>query len=98
MDKDDFENAMLGLDRPDPAATRGDVVGDMGLGRQLLLLKWLVEGSYINIPGYEFEGRSFSEILEKLKEPMDIDGDNESMSPLIYRDSKDMNGQCFRKP
>jgi len=30
---------------------------DLGLGRQQLLLKWLLEGEYVSVPGYEVRGQ-----------------------------------------
>ncbi len=79
MDRYSFESAKLDLNRP--AGTQGDTIGDMGLGRQQLLLKWLIEGRYVDVPGLDLKGIPFSAILEKLKDPMDMDQDGEDEEP-----------------
>jgi len=38
------------LDVEPPASAGSDPYGDLGLGRQQLLLKWLLEGEYIRVP------------------------------------------------
>ena len=66
MPKDEFERAKLNVMPPtDPAGN--DPTGDLGLGRQGLLLKWLLEGQYIEVPGHPMSGESLGTILEILK-------------------------------
>ncbi len=79
MDREGFENAMLKLNPP--TGEQGDVTGDMGLGRQLLLLKWLLEGAYVQVPGLELAGKDFAEIFAILKEKLDVDGDGTADEP-----------------
>ena len=79
MNREDFESALLSINRP--AGTMGDTIDDMGLGRQQLLLKWLVEGSYVEVPGLDLKGMDFRQILEELKKPMDVDGDGHEDEP-----------------
>jgi hypothetical protein len=48
---DHFTNAVLDLEPPQTTANSGDdPIGDAGLGRQLLLLKWVLEGVYVPVP------------------------------------------------
>jgi pimeloyl-ACP methyl ester carboxylesterase len=54
--KADFESARLPLDRP-PDTGGSDSVGDMGLGRQQLLLKWVLEGEYVRLDDYRPAGQ-----------------------------------------
>ncbi|MCU0255685.1 MAG: Ig-like domain-containing protein, partial [Vicinamibacterales bacterium] len=66
MPKAEFEAARLNIEPP--RNSRGtDTTGDLGLGRQQLLLKWLLEGEYIDVPGSPVFGRPLAEILEILK-------------------------------
>ena len=61
-----FETARFDVEPPDSSGS--DSVGDMGLGRRSLLLKWLLEGAYVTgVPGYSVAGRSLDLILEDLK-------------------------------
>ena len=45
-----------------------DASGDMGLGRQQLLLKWVTEGAYVDIPQYSLRGPSFADILTRMRD------------------------------
>ena len=64
--KELFESARL--DVAPPASGGSDAVGDIGLGRRSLLLKWLLEGAYVmGVPGYNLEGRRLDLILADLK-------------------------------
>ncbi|HET7694175.1 MAG TPA: PKD domain-containing protein [Vicinamibacterales bacterium] len=61
-----FETARF--DVKPPSSGGSDAVGDMGLGRRSLLLKWLLEGAYVTgVPGFTLEGRSLDLILNDLK-------------------------------
>ena len=76
--KHEFEHARLNVFAP-VSDSGTDATGDLGLGRQQLLLKWLLEGKYISIagngqnPGYIgpsgqnlLEGRPLNLILAEL--------------------------------
>jgi PKD repeat protein len=56
MAKADVESGRLPLDRP-PDTGGSDAVGDMGLGRQQLLLKWVLEGEYVRLDDYSLAGQ-----------------------------------------
>ena len=56
-----FEDAQLDLELP--ASTGTDATGDLGLGRQQLLLKWLLEGEYVDVPGFNLEGKPLDDVL-----------------------------------
>ncbi|MFM7103483.1 MAG: hypothetical protein ACKO3N_20235, partial [Verrucomicrobiota bacterium] len=46
------EHFMFGrLDLEQPPAIGGDPIGDAGFGRQMLLLKWVLEGEYVPLDG-----------------------------------------------
>lgn len=61
-----FETARFDVEPPTSGGS--DAIGDMGLGRRSLLLKWLLEGAYVTgVPGYNVAGRSLDSILEDLK-------------------------------
>ena len=66
VSKTEFESAKLNIDRP-TGSGGSDNVGDIGLGRQQLLLKWLLEGEYINVPGMLATGKPLEEILTTLR-------------------------------
>jgi hypothetical protein len=61
MSKEAFEAAEL-LNGT-PLYKTGDTTGDLGMGRQTLLLLWILEGEYV--PGYA--GPDLSQLLSKLK-------------------------------
>ncbi|MBS1817887.1 MAG: PKD domain-containing protein [Acidobacteria bacterium] len=64
--KELFETAKFDVMPPNSGGS--DAVGDMGLGRRSLLLKWLLEGAYVSgVPGQSLEGRSLDAILKDLK-------------------------------
>ena len=66
MSKDDFERAKLNVMPPvDPVGS--DPTGDLGLGRQGLLLKWVLEGAYVEVPGRPMSGAPLESILDTLK-------------------------------
>ena len=46
---------------PAPTSGGSDEVGDIGLGRQQLQLKWLLEGEYITVPGQFLTGKPLDE-------------------------------------
>ncbi|HKX63659.1 MAG TPA: PKD domain-containing protein, partial [Verrucomicrobiae bacterium] len=46
--REHFEFAVMSLEKPPPFGD--DPVGDAGMGRHLLLLKWLLEGEYVDLP------------------------------------------------
>jgi len=48
VSREEFEGARLSI-MPPPASGGSDAFGDMGLGRQQLLLKWLLEGQYVDV-------------------------------------------------
>ncbi|HEX6973115.1 MAG TPA: Ig-like domain-containing protein, partial [Vicinamibacterales bacterium] len=61
-----FETARFDVERPTSGGS--DAVGDMGLGRRSLLLKWVLEGAYVTgVPGRNVAGRSLDAILTDLK-------------------------------
>ncbi|MGC4081214.1 MAG: Ig-like domain-containing protein [Vicinamibacterales bacterium] len=65
--KELFETARFDVNPP--ASGGSDAVGDMGLGRRSLLLKWLLEGAYVTgVPGYTLDGKSLDAILNDLKQ------------------------------
>jgi hypothetical protein len=65
VSRDEFEAAQLNI--LPPASGGSDPTGDMGLGRQQLLLKWLLEGEYVSVPGFSLAGLSLDTILDRLK-------------------------------
>ncbi|MFZ4858363.1 MAG: PKD domain-containing protein [Desulfuromonadaceae bacterium] len=66
MSRENFESGEL--DANPPTSVAGDVTGDMGLGRQLLLLKWVLEGEYVKgVPGFNLEGKKLGDILNAMK-------------------------------
>jgi triacylglycerol esterase/lipase EstA (alpha/beta hydrolase family) len=75
MPKEEFETARLNLSPP-VSDSGSDATGDLGLGRQQLLLKWLLEGQYVwlrHLHAYEgsdgsnlLQGRDLDTILAKL--------------------------------
>jgi PKD repeat protein len=79
MTRENFEKAEL--DIHPPTGDQGDIIGDMGLGRQILLLKWLIEGCYVDVPGMDLKGKAFKDIFNILKTPWDIDNDGEVEEP-----------------
>src|SRR6185436_14817843 len=54
--REPFEQAKL--DVLPPASSGTDAAGDVGLGRQQLLLKWLLEGEYVSLPSYDVTGKT----------------------------------------
>jgi hypothetical protein len=64
VSRERFESARL--DVLPPVSGGSDPTGDLGLGRQQLLLKWLLEGEYVDVPGYSLAGRDLEEILATL--------------------------------
>lgn len=62
----EFENARLNVNPPVGSGSDG-AVGDLGLGRQQLLLKWLLEGEYIDVPGQSVAGLPLDQILDRLR-------------------------------
>jgi len=46
-----------------------------------LLLKWLVEGAYVDVPGRDLSAKDFVEILDILQQPLDVDGDGVDDEP-----------------
>jgi len=65
VQKEQFESAQLDLLPPVSSGT--DAAGDLGLGRQQLLLKWLLEGEYIDVPGFNVAGQPLDEVLATLQ-------------------------------
>lgn len=70
MSRPEFESAKINVNPPAPS-TSGDAIGDMGLGRQTLLLKWLLEGAYVDLGSHwtttNLAGKPLKEILGTLK-------------------------------
>ena len=64
VSKDAFESAKLGV--LPPSSSGSDAVGDAGLGRQQLLLKWLLEGQYVTVPQLAPNPAPLESILTKL--------------------------------
>ncbi len=62
--KDGFEAGRVNILMPQNK--KGDTTGDLAMGRQQLLLLWLLGGEYVNVPGYNVTGTPLSEILLKL--------------------------------
>ena len=50
-----------------PKNTDGDPTGDLAMGRQQLLLLWLLGGEYVEVPGYNVKGVPLPDILLKLQ-------------------------------
>ena len=68
--KEHFDQAQLDVLPPEGAGA--DAMGDAGLGRQLLLLKWLLEGEYVQLmpaANREVEGESLDLIYDRFKDP-----------------------------
>jgi PKD repeat protein/methionine-rich copper-binding protein CopC len=70
FNRDEFYAASLNIDPPQ--SEQGDTTGDLGLGRQQLLAKWVLEGRYVSVPGFNLVGRPLSEILRTLREQTKI--------------------------
>ncbi|WP_145018444.1 Ig-like domain-containing protein [Geobacter argillaceus] len=72
MSREEFESAQLNVNPP-PGSTPGDAIGDMGLGRQMLLLKWLIEGAYVDLgtTPNPLQGKSLMDILKLLRTQVD---------------------------
>ena len=70
VEKEQFENARLDVNPPRKSGN--DPTGDLGLGRQQLLLKWLLEGEYITVPGYHLQGRPLEDIMTELRDATGI--------------------------
>ena len=66
VEKERFENAKLDVEPPRQEGN--DPTGDLGLGRQQLLLKWVLEGEYITPPGWHVAGRALEEIMSELRD------------------------------
>jgi PKD repeat protein len=64
--RDAFEAAELDI-LPPRGSSGNDLTGDLGLGRQQLLLKWVLEGEYVDIPGYAVAGKSLESIMTTLR-------------------------------
>ncbi len=66
--REEFEQARLNIDPPTSAGGT-DVTGDIGLGRQQLLLKWLLEGEYVILPGNDrsLVGADLEQVLSRLR-------------------------------
>jgi hypothetical protein len=80
MIREEFEAARLNIDAG-RNTDDDDAAGDKGLGRQQLLLKWLIEGTYIEIPDYDLSGKEFKEILDQFKQPLDVNNDGQPDEP-----------------
>ncbi|MCU1382349.1 MAG: Neogenin [Acidobacteria bacterium] len=63
-----FVSGELDLDLP-PNSGGDDTYGDHGLGRQQLLLKWLLEGEWVSVIPYNLGGADLNSILKKVKVP-----------------------------
>ena len=59
--REDFESGKLNV--LPPQSSGGDATGDLGLGRQQLLLLWLLGGEYVQVPAVA-PGRSLDDILQ----------------------------------
>ena len=66
--REEFEQARLNIDPPTSAGGT-DVTGDLGLGRQQLLLKWLLEGEYVVLPNNDrsLVGVDLEQVLARLR-------------------------------
>jgi PKD repeat protein len=69
MPVEPFQNAEL-LNGT-PLYKKGDTTGDLGMGRQTLLLLWTLDGEYVT--GYQGELPDLSEILNRLQHKADPD-------------------------
>jgi len=63
--KDGFDAGRINI--LPPQNKQGDTSGDLAMGRQQLLLLWLLGGEYVSIPGFSVVGKPLDEILELLK-------------------------------
>ncbi len=63
-----FTNAVLDLEANTAYLGGSDPIGDAGLGRQLLLLKWLLEGEYlrVNHPPINLAGEDLDTVWQRL--------------------------------
>ncbi len=57
-----------------PLYKKGDTTGDLGMGRQSLLLLWTLDGEYVT--GYQGQLPDLSEILDRLQHKADADNPN----------------------
>ena len=64
VSKESFEDAELLNGTPQNRS--GDPAGDLAMGRQLLLVLWILEGEYVTFPGL-VEGLPLDKILSKLQ-------------------------------
>ncbi|MFZ5863145.1 MAG: transglutaminase-like domain-containing protein [Nitrospirota bacterium] len=80
MSKEDFERGRLNV-MPPVVPGGSDPTGDLGLGRQSLLLKWLLEGEYVtgiaglSVPAVGGQVRPLDAILEDLRTTPYMDGE-----------------------
>jgi len=65
VNREAFDGAKLDVLPPNPSG--GDATGDLGLGRQQLLLKWLLEGEYVSVPGLRSHRESLDAVLSTLR-------------------------------
>jgi hypothetical protein len=83
--KSEFQNALLNVNPPS-SDSGSDTLGDLGLGRQTLLLKWLLEGEYVTLPPLARPGEAgtlrLEAILEKLRTTPNIDGEKTGIPKL----------------
>ena len=63
--REDFESARLNIEQP--KNSDGDPTGDLAMGRQQLLLLWLLGGEYISLNDFDVQGKPLDEILKQLK-------------------------------
>jgi transglutaminase-like putative cysteine protease len=74
VSKEEFTTAKLNIDPPSGGGA--DVTGDLGLGRQSLLLKWALEGDYVtDVPGLPAPTPPLPVVLERLRTTPIVEGE-----------------------
>ncbi|MEQ1870489.1 MAG: Ig-like domain-containing protein [Vicinamibacterales bacterium] len=65
VERERFDDGLL--DASPAFGSGSDGSGDYGLGRQQLLLKWVLEGEYVDIPQYSIKGPPLEQILTRMR-------------------------------
>ena len=66
--REEFESASMNV-QPPSGSGGADSTGDLGLGRQQLLLKWLLEGEYVDVPQFpSLKGKDLETVLTTLRD------------------------------
>ncbi len=63
--KEGFDTGQLDIELPQNKS--GDTLGDLAMGRQNLLLLWLLGGDYVQLASYNVKGEPLDVVMETLK-------------------------------